>query len=375
MNDLEKNKILKNYFSMYEEFGKEDVFEEMELQELDLSGISLYGSKFSCCTFKNIRFDECSIKLIRFEICHFENCKLIMVDGTNSIFTDSTFINCSFNKSIFTGASFFDCEFNKCDFSRARLDDISIDGCKFINTVFFEATTTKPFVSDSLFNGEESISSKEFLHNYISKNNSSWANISNNQGYKIINLTQGSKEWLKWRSKGIGGSDVPTIMGENPWKSRNYLIQEKLGNKKIWGGNQATSQGQKYEPIIRAQIEKDLGLSIIPLCIQSRKNRWMRASLDGITHKGDKVIEIKFGKKVYSHVHQNNAPPEYHNGQLQHIIHLTGLDAIDYYCGAIDQPTIHLSIKKDELYIEKMLENEHLFIKELLDIDINFLHK
>src|SRR5581483_972237 len=36
--------------------------------------------------------------------------------------------------------------------------------------------------------------------------------------YTIVDLRQGTQEWLGWRNQGIGASDAPIIMGENPWK-------------------------------------------------------------------------------------------------------------------------------------------------------------
>ena len=67
--------------------------------------------------------------------------------------------------------------------------------------------------------------------------------------YLIDHIEQGTSEWLNWRKGVIGASDAPTIMGENPWKSPTYLLDEKLGNHKEWGGNEATREGNRLENV------------------------------------------------------------------------------------------------------------------------------
>jgi len=37
------------------------------------------------------------------------------------------------------------------------------------------------------------------------------------------------EEWLNWRKKGIGGSDVAAVLGISPWKTRRDLFYEKSG--------------------------------------------------------------------------------------------------------------------------------------------------
>ena len=41
----------------------------------------------------------------------------------------------------------------------------------------------------------------------------------NATSFLLVNLEQGTDDWHAWRRQGIGASDAPTIMVENPWKS------------------------------------------------------------------------------------------------------------------------------------------------------------
>lgn len=40
------------------------------------------------------------------------------------------------------------------------------------------------------------------------------------------------EEWLRWRKKGIGGSDVSAILGINKWTSAIELWLDKTNQKK-----------------------------------------------------------------------------------------------------------------------------------------------
>ncbi|NBV71953.1 MAG: hypothetical protein EBR60_07925 [Burkholderiaceae bacterium] len=185
--------------------------------------------------------------------------------------------------------------------------------------------------------------------------------------FSRVNFDQGSKEWLGWRRMGIGASDAPVIMGENPWKSSNYLLEEKLGRKKEWSGNEATRSGQLNEPAIRQYLAKKFVFEINPCCIECNEISWMKASLDGISNAGNRVFEIKFGKKVYAEVAKTKTVPKYHYGQLQHILAITGLSFIDYCCGWEGEQPIHLQIPRDDSYINKLIEMEHLFWKRVIE--------
>ena len=49
----------------------------------------------------------------------------------------------------------------------------------------------------------------------------------------VVRLTQGTAEWLEWRNNGIGASDAPTIMGENPWITITELCGEARAREAI----------------------------------------------------------------------------------------------------------------------------------------------
>jgi len=187
-----------------------------------------------------------------------------------------------------------------------------------------------------------------------------------NTAYTVVNLQQGTNEWLEWRSNGIGASDAPAIMGENPWKSPAYLLSEKLGTARKYRGNAAMARGTALEPEARKRYETISEVRVTPACLQSNRREWQRASVDGLADDGTAVVEIKCGESVYKKTAGSRQVPVYYIGQLQHILAVTELTYIDFFCWLPNLPEIHLRIKRDEHYIARLIVTEQAFWQNLV---------
>lgn len=184
------------------------------------------------------------------------------------------------------------------------------------------------------------------------------------KAFTLVELQQGTPEWLDWRSQGIGASDAPTIMGENPWKSAAQLLDEKCGTKNTDSSN-AMARGSALEPEARTRFEQKFVVQVAPACLQSVEIEWLRASVDGITSDFSRVVEIKCGESVYRKTSISRQVPRYYFGQLQHILAVTNLDAIDFWCYSPNKPELHLVVLRDDGYINRMFKVEFLFWREL----------
>ncbi len=183
--------------------------------------------------------------------------------------------------------------------------------------------------------------------------------------YTIVDLQQGTPAWLEWRNQGIGASDAPTIMGENPWKNPSQLLQEKCGTKKT-GSNEAMNRGSDLEPEARRLYEIKVGVQVVPVCLQSTGIEWLRASLDGLAVDGSAVVEIKCGESVYRKSSTSRKVPGYYFGQLQHILAVTNLPSIDFWCYLPSRPEVHLNVGRDENYISRLIDTERLFWQQVV---------
>jgi len=99
-------------------------------------------------------------------------------------------------------------------------------------------------------------------------------------------------------------------------------------------------------------------LTFTPVCIQSKIYPWLRASLDGLSYDESRVVEIKCGEGVYRKTYYSRRVPSYYYAQLQHILAITGLPSIDFWCFLPNNPYIHLVVERDNKYIGLLLEAE-----------------
>ena len=177
--------------------------------------------------------------------------------------------------------------------------------------------------------------------------------------FVVVELQQGTSEWLAWRHNGIGASDASTIMEENRFQSPSGLLQQKRGPVILDSfQNKAMALGTQLEPEARKLYIATTGNEVRPICVQSFKYDWFRASLDGLSINYDAVVEIKCGASAYRKVSQSSTIPAYYYGQVQHILAITGLDSLDFWCYWPDNPPVLLPVKRNEPYIERLLRKE-----------------
>jgi putative phage-type endonuclease len=136
----------------------------------------------------------------------------------------------------------------------------------------------------------------------------------------------GSPEWHEAR-KGIGGSDVASVMDLNPWKSAYTLYCEKTG---LIDSNIEPSipmkMGTAFEPVIRQLFQENnkewLTIHETGTWASIEDPRSV-ANPDGIVEWADGslgVLEIKFSRMYWDKL------PEHYNLQVQHYLWVLGLN-------------------------------------------------
>ena len=103
---------------------------------------------------------------------------------------------------------------------------------------------------------------------------------------RIVQLTQGSPEWLDYRRSRRNASETAAVMGLSPWSTPYQLWLEKTSrtNAKV---TQAMQRGTELEPSARSAYEEQTELVMQPLVIEDGA---YSASLDGMTLAGDLVL-------------------------------------------------------------------------------------
>ncbi|WP_374718348.1 YqaJ viral recombinase family protein [Neobacillus sp.] len=102
-------------------------------------------------------------------------------------------------------------------------------------------------------------------------------------------------EWLEWRRKGIGGSDVAAICGLSRYKSALEVYLDKIGEIPPKEDNPKMKAGRILEPVIANWFTEETGIRVQKQnCIfQSKEYPFMLANIDRWVVGENAGLEIK----------------------------------------------------------------------------------
>ncbi len=183
--------------------------------------------------------------------------------------------------------------------------------------------------------------------------------------FTVVDLQQGTADWLRWRHDGIGASDAPALMGQNPWRSTAALFAEKVAPPRYGFarprrpapvvadlfGAPPQREDNGLEAQARRLYRQQHGSAVAPLCLVSQERPWQRASLDGIDLAEQRLLEIKCGSATYAEVARSGRVPGHYVGQLQQTLAVTGWDSIDFWVWLPGRPPLLIPERRDEGYI------------------------
>ena len=178
-------------------------------------------------------------------------------------------------------------------------------------------------------------------------------------------MIQGSQEWFQLRKTKITATDAPIIMGESPWKKAIALYQEKLDPDFHIVENENMKRGTELEPFARLSFILDTGIDVNPHIVIKE---WAMASLDGISSCGKHLVEIKcLGKKGQELASKGEIHP-YYKGQLQHQMWICDVPCM-YYYSFDGYNGIVIEVKRDDFYIDLMIQQEKIFYDCMVNRD------
>ena len=177
------------------------------------------------------------------------------------------------------------------------------------------------------------------------------------------------EEWLKYRTKGIGGSDVSIIAGINPFKSVHQLWLEKTGQiEPEQTDSDYAHFGSLLEPIVRREFTARTGIKVRQkhMLLQSEDYPFMFADLDGVINEDGEmaVFEAKTASAYKQEVWEDGVPAPYIL-QVQHYMAVTG--AKRTYIAALvgGNHFFYHVVERDEEMIGKIIAMESIFGKPM----------
>lgn len=150
---------------------------------------------------------------------------------------------------------------------------------------------------------------------------------------KQSEIVQQSEAWHKFRSSGIGSSDIGSLMGLNKYKSMRKLWLEKTGlEPDLFEDNDATKYGKNLEPYAVSEYEWQYGVVGFEPCLFIHPEYpFARASVDAFHFQHKYALEIKcpYNPKNIQHAVVGKIDRKYW-AQLQWILFTSQTKMIKY---------------------------------------------
>lgn len=191
------------------------------------------------------------------------------------------------------------------------------------------------------------------------------------------------EDWLLWRSKGIGSSDIAAIMGENPYRSKLEVFLEKTNQIKPMGlirgskdlsKNLAVQRGIALEPIARNKVNEVLNSSFVPINFNHKTIEFMKYSSDGYDAEINKLIEIKcMSKNNHQRVIESNNVLSYYYPQIQWALMVSEAESIYFvsYCQQAQQSLVMIEYFPNLDYFQVMKDFAISFWDDVLEYKKN----
>lgn len=182
-------------------------------------------------------------------------------------------------------------------------------------------------------------------------------------GFAEVLSYEDENDWYELRNKGIGGSDIGAILGQNKWKSSIDVYLDKIGQGKKFSNN-FTHWGKTLEEVIRKDFAKnhpEYYVYSVPFTFRSIFKDYFLANVDGLYFDKEKkewgILEIKTTSEWSLKDWEEEIIPQSYYLQIQWYLMVTGLKVAKIY-------TLIGGNKTKEFTVERADEKEILYMKK-----------
>lgn len=176
------------------------------------------------------------------------------------------------------------------------------------------------------------------------------------------------EEWLEWRKKGIGGSDVAAVLGISPWKSGRELFYEKIGRKPVIEEDMnwvALEVGHRLEDLVAEIYRRKTGYKVYPIrkILQHPLYPFMIADVDFFVEKPNGrrgILETKTSHLNNIVKWKDGQVPRHYELQGKHYLSVANVDFAAFAC-------LFSNNEADFVYqeVDRDLDEEEITIQEL----------
>lgn len=192
----------------------------------------------------------------------------------------------------------------------------------------------------------------------------------------ISNLTR--EEWLDYRKKGIGGSDLAAIMGVSPFATIRDLYNDKVGIEPVIEEEEsnwvAKEVGNRLEDLVAEIFSKKTGLEVFPVRKMFRNPLYpfMLADVDFFIRFPDGsfgILECKTCNYNAKDKWADDAIPINYLYQVRHYMAVMNMNKAYIAClyGNNENEFVMRSIERDLYEEDEIIEQETYFWKEYVE--------
>jgi putative phage-type endonuclease len=170
-------------------------------------------------------------------------------------------------------------------------------------------------------------------------------------------------EWVQWRKGGLGASDLPAVLGLDPYRTEHEQWQVKLGTVADFTGNAKTRWGHRLEQLGIEHWCAVHKASAMPNARAFHDDRWphLWATPDAIDSTGEVGIEVKLTSAWVE-------PPDRVKVQALVQMGLAHLERVDIVRLSFDDDPAIFPIERDEQAITDILEaGEAWYVRHVIE--------
>lgn len=155
----------------------------------------------------------------------------------------------------------------------------------------------------------------------------------------LIDLEQGSPEWLEWRKGRVCASEIAAIMDCCPYQTGYELWERKTGRAAATKAHRGMALGHAAEVEVRAWLNEHTKREYRPVCVESDSDPRFAASLDAWCEDG--IAEIKLvNAQIAADLARGEPIPRHHWLQMQWQMYVTGFKSCLYVYRNADLTTV-----------------------------------
>lgn len=147
---------------------------------------------------------------------------------------------------------------------------------------------------------------------------------------KLVSTLNLDKEaWLKYRKRGIGGSDAGAVCGLNPYRTAIQVYYDKTSNEIEEIDNEAMRQGREFEDYVARRFTEATGKKVrrANAMFYDERNPFMLADVDRMVVGENAGLECKTASPYMADKWQDGKIPMSYQIQCHHYMSVCNADA------------------------------------------------